>query len=149
LPGKPSRVRNSNQQPAISVQPERDERSQSRAAALREKRRAQSRAAVPQDADDSELLINPDDLDLEELDNEEAQFLRTGRRVSVRRSALPKKTVHWLRIGGVAAGVLLACGIAASAAADYATHAARFRVQSSDSIEISGVHNASAEHVMH
>src|SRR3954452_12671477 len=40
--------------------------------------------------DDSELLINREDLDLD-LDAEEAQFLRTNKRVPVRRNAIPKK----------------------------------------------------------
>src|SRR5262249_45220247 len=51
--------------------------------------------------DDSELLINPEDLDLDELDNEEAQFLRTGRRVPVRRSPIPKKAASQLKIAAV------------------------------------------------
>src|ERR1051326_7006166 len=83
-PGTNVRVRrsiqqNSNQQSAFSTQLERS-------------RRARARVPVPQNEDDSELLINPEDLDLEELDSEEAQFLRTDRRVPVRRSALAKKT---------------------------------------------------------
>ena len=49
-------------------------------------RRSQPRAAALQD--DSELLINPEDLDLDDLDSEEAQFLRTQKRVPVRRSPI-------------------------------------------------------------
>ncbi|HEY7405811.1 MAG TPA: FtsQ-type POTRA domain-containing protein [Candidatus Angelobacter sp.] len=145
LSGKPSRVRNSNQQSAINFQRAQGEPSQSRASFLREKRR--TRAGV-RNEDDSELLINADDLDLEELDNEEAQFLRTDRRVPVRRGALPKKTAYWLKLGALITGSLIAGGILVTSAADYAMHAARFRVQSSDSLEISGVRNAPGEQVM-
>ena len=135
--GKPSRVRRSIQPSAVSSQPE--ERSP----------RSRARVSASRDQDDSELLINPEDFDLAELDSEEAQFLRTDRRVPVRRSAIPKKTVHWLKIGGLLAGALAVCGVLFMVIRDYAMHAARFRVRSSDSIEISGVHNASAVDVMH
>src|SRR6476660_6750147 len=56
--------------------------------AARNRRDARAKASA---ADDSELLINPDDLDLEDLDGEEAQFLRTNKRVPVRRSPIPRK----------------------------------------------------------
>lgn len=148
LSGKLSRVRNSNQPSAISNQPDRDERPQSRAAALREQRRAQPRAAAVHGPDDSELLINPDDLDLEELDNEEAQFLRTDRRVPVRRSAIPKKTASQLKLAGAIAAVLVVGGGLTGWAYSYGMHASRFRLESSDAVEVSGVHNASREHVM-
>lgn len=143
-PGKPSRVRN-NQQSTFITQPDRDERPQSRAAALREQRRA--RAGVRNEGD-SELLINPDDLDLEELDNEEAQFLRTDRRVPVRRSAIPKKAASQLKLAGAIAAVLVVGGGLTGWAYSYGMHASRFRLESSDAVEVSGVHNASREHVM-
>ncbi|HKV95591.1 MAG TPA: FtsQ-type POTRA domain-containing protein [Candidatus Angelobacter sp.] len=131
-------MRNSRQPSAISNQPEQERGARARVSDRRGVR----------NEDDSELLINPEDLDLEELDNEEAQFLRTDRRVPVRRSAIPKKTRHWLKIGGTIAGVVLGCGIVGMMAADHAMHSGRFFVHSSDSIEISGVHNASATDVM-
>jgi cell division protein FtsQ len=150
-PGKSSRVRN-NQQSTLINQPDRDERPQSRAAALREQRRAQARAATlhngVRNEGDSELLINPDDLDLEELDNEEAQFLRTDRRVPVRRRAIPKKTVSQLKLAGAIAAVLVVGGGLTGWAYSYGMHASRFRLESSDAVEVSGVHNASREHVM-
>jgi cell division protein FtsQ len=145
-PGKTSRVRNSIQPSALSNQPDRDERPQPRAAALREQRRA--RASGVRNEGDSDLLINPDDLDLEELDNEEAQFLRTDRRVPVRRGPLPKKTVYWLKIGGMIAAMVLVCGVLSAWAYSYGMHAPRFRLESSDAVEINGVHNASRAHVM-
>ncbi len=133
LSGKPSRVRNSSELSANSNQPEQS-------------KRARTRVSVPQD--DSELLINPDDLDLDELDNEEAQFLRTDRRVPVRRSAIPKKAASQLKIGAVIAAAVVVCGGLTAWAYSYGMHAPRFRLESSDAVEISGVHNASRAHVM-
>jgi cell division protein FtsQ len=127
--GKLSRVRK-------SIQPE--ERSQ----------RSRARVLVSRDQDDSELLINPEDLDLEDLDSEEAQFLRTDRRVPVRRSPLPRKTANRLKIAGVALAVVLVCGGLWEWARYYGTSSWRFRVNSSDAVEISGVRNASRAQVM-
>jgi cell division protein FtsQ len=98
--------------------------------------------------DDSELLINPEDLDLDDLDSEEAQFLRTQKRVPVRRSPIPKKAASQLKIAGVAAAVIVACGGLTAWAYGYGMTSWRFRIQSSDSVEISGVRNASRAHVM-
>src|SRR5260221_14766398 len=80
---------------------------------------AKSRSAasrrVSAEQDDSELFVNredlnPEDLDLDELDNEEAQFLRTDRRVPVRRSAIPKKAASQLKIAGAIAAAMVICG---------------------------------------
>jgi cell division protein FtsQ len=144
--GTPSRVRGSIQHSALSTQPNQDDRAFRRSGAASEQRR--SRARGVRNEDDSELLINPEDLDLEELDNEEAQFLRTDRRVPVRRSALAKKTESRLKIAGVAAAAALLVGGLSGWAYSYGTHSWRFRIQSSDSVEITGVHNASHAHVM-
>lgn len=113
------------------------------------KNSTKSRASVDRRAaeDDSELLINPEDLDLDELDNEEAQFLRTGRRVPVRRSPIPKKAASQLKIAGVIAAVVVVCGGLYAWADHYRTNSWRFYIDSSDSLEISGVHNASAVQV--
>jgi cell division protein FtsQ len=103
---------------------------------------------VPQDQEDSDLLINPDDLDLEELDSEEAQFLRTDRRVPVRRGTLPKKAANQLKLAGAIAATVLLCGGLAAWGYSYGMHAKRFRLESSDAVEINGVHNSSRTHVM-
>ncbi|MGZ4868240.1 MAG: cell division protein FtsQ/DivIB [Candidatus Angelobacter sp.] len=100
------------------------------------------------DNDDSELLINREDLDLDELDGEEAQFLRTQRRVPVRRGSIPKKAASQLKIAGVIAAVVVACGGLSAWAYSYGIHSWRFRIDSSDSVEIAGVKNASRAHVM-
>jgi cell division protein FtsQ len=98
--------------------------------------------------DDSELLINPEDLDLDDLDSEEAQFLRTQKRVPVRRSPIPKKAASQLKIAGAIAAVVVVCGGLTAWAYSYGMTSWRFRIQSSDSVEISGVHNASRAQVM-
>src|SRR6266404_2717886 len=98
--------------------------------------------------DDSELLINREDLDLDELDGDEAQFLRTSRRVPVRRATIPKIAAGRLKIASVIAAVVVGCAGISAWAYDYGIHSWRFRIQSSDSVEISGVRNAARAHVM-
>jgi cell division protein FtsQ len=136
--GKLSRARSarSNQHSAISIQPDQEDRPRTR---------TRARAA---EQNDSELLINPDDLDLEDLDSEEAQFLRTDRRVPVRRSPLPKKTVNRLKIAGAIAMAMMVCVGLWEWARYYGTNSWRFRINSSDAVEISGVHNAPRAQVM-
>jgi len=98
--------------------------------------------------DDSELLINREDFDLDELDGDEAQFLRTSRRVPVRRATIPKIAAGRLKIASVIAAVVVGCAGISAWAYDYGIHSWRFRIQSSDSVEISGVRNAARAHVM-
>lgn len=110
-------------------------------------RSSADRRAIAMDDDDSELLINREDLDLD-LDGEEAQFLRTNRRVPVRRSPIPKKAASQLKIAGVVAAVVVGCGGLSAWAYGYGMTSWRFRIQSSDAVEITGVKNASRTHVM-
>jgi len=110
-------------------------------------RSSADRRAIAMDDDDSELLINREDLDLD-LDGEEAQFLRTNRRVPVRRNAIPKKAAGQLKIAGMIAAVVVACGGLSAWAYSYGMTSWRFRIQSSDAVEITGVKNASRAHVM-
>jgi cell division protein FtsQ len=113
------------------------------------KSRSAAKRRVPAaNTDDSELIVNPEDLDLDELDSEEAQFLRTDRRVPIRRSAIPKKAASQLKIAGAIVAVVLVCGGLTAWAYSYGIHSWRFRIDSSDAVEISGVHNASRAHVM-
>ena len=112
-------------------------------------RSSADRRAIAMDDDDSELLINREDLDLDlDLDGEEAQFLRTNRRVPVRRNAIPKKAASQLKIAGVIAALVVACGGLSAWAYSYGMTSWRFRIQSSDAVEITGVKNASRAHVM-
>ena len=110
-------------------------------------RSSADRRAIAMDDDDSELLINREDLDMD-LDGEEAQFLRTNRRVPVRRSPIPKKAASQLKIAGVVAAVVVGCGGLSAWAYGYGMTSWRFRIQSSDAVEITGVKNASRTHVM-
>jgi cell division protein FtsQ len=110
-------------------------------------RSSADRRAIAMDDDDSELLINREDLDLD-LDGEEAQFLRTNRRVPVRRNAIPKRAASQLKIAAVIAAVVVACGGLSAWAYGYGMTSWRFRIQSSDAVEITGVKNASRAHVM-
>lgn len=110
-------------------------------------RSSADRRAITMDDDDSELLISREDLDLD-LDGEEAQFLRTNRRVPVRRNAIPKKAASQLKIAGVIAAIVVGCGGLSAWAYSYGMTSWRFRIQSSDAVEISGVKNASRAHVM-
>jgi cell division protein FtsQ len=111
-------------------------------------RRARSRASGVRNEDDSELIINPEDMNLEDLDGEEEQFLRTERRVPVRRSAIPKKAASQLKIAAIAsAAVVLVAGLWAMTYS-YGMHSWRFRINSSDAVEIAGVRNASRAQVM-
>lgn len=84
------------------------------------------------------------DLDVEE----ESPFLRGQKRVSVRRGTLPKKTLHLLAWSAIA--LILACvsGVAGAAVYHYGERNWRFRIESSDDIEIIGTHNVPHTQVM-
>src|ERR1700720_2440069 len=84
------------------------------------------------------------DLDVEQ----EPPFLRVQKRVSVRRSALPKKTVTRLAWAAVALGIVFLCGITVASLYHYGERSWRFRVESSDDIEISGLQNVARGQVM-
>jgi cell division protein FtsQ len=133
-----------SQRSAINLQSDQDDRSRARVPVPQDRR---LRAPALHDDDDSELLINREDLDLD-LDGEEAQFLRTNRRVPVRRNAIPKKAAGQLKIAAVIAAVVVGCGGLSAWAYSYGMSSWRFRIQSSDAVEITGVKNASRAHVM-
>jgi cell division protein FtsQ len=130
-----------------------ENQSQPRAAVLHNRRDSRLKSGASTDSasnacDDSELLINREDFDLDELDGEEAQFLRTNKRVPVRRSPIPKKAASQLKIAGIVAAVVVTCGGLSAWAYSYGMTSWRFRIQSSDAVEITGVKNASRAHVM-
>lgn len=85
-------------------------------------------------------------IDLE--NDEEIQFLRTEKRVPVRRGPLAKKTANriTLALKISAATAVVACMVWSVYA--WGAHSERFLVNSSDNIEISGVHNVSLDQVM-
>jgi cell division protein FtsQ len=86
-----------------------------------------------------------DDARLVDLEAEqESPFLRGQKRVAVRRGSLPKKTAN--RLLWIAAAVIFLAVLAAAGADlySYGKHSWRFRIDSSDQIEVDG-----AEHVQH
>ena len=93
-----------------------------------------------EESQDARLL----DLDVEQ----ESPFLRVQKRVSVRRGSLPKKTATRLTWAAVALGVVFACGMTVAALYHYGERSWRFRVESSDDIEISGLQNVTRSQVM-
>ncbi len=93
-----------------------------------------------EEAQDARLL----DLDVEQ----EPSFLRVQKRVSVRRGSLPKKTVTRLTWAAVALGVVVICGMTVAALYHYGERSWRFRVESSDDIDISGLQNVTHAQVM-
>jgi cell division protein FtsQ len=90
-----------------------------------------------------------DDARLLDLDTEkESPFLRAQKRVSARRGPLPKKTAARL-LWAVVAIVVAALGAVGTAALyHYGEHSWRFRLQSSDDIEMAGLSNVTRAQVM-
>src|SRR5882757_7591093 len=86
--------------------------------------------------------LEMDDSRLVDLDvDEESPFLRGQKRVSARRSSLPKKTANRLLWSVVAAAALCVAGVVAAALYRYGERSWRFRVESSDNIEVTGMRN--------
>jgi cell division protein FtsQ len=97
---------------------------------------SQHRAPEREPFDDARLV------DLEA--DQESPFLRGQKRVSVRRGSLPKKTATRLMWAVLALILLAILGAAAMGLYRYGKHSWRFRIDSSDQIEVSG-----AEHIAH
>src|SRR5579864_4001760 len=89
-------------------------------------------AAPPREELDDARLV---DLDVDE----ESLFLRGQKRVSVRRSSIPRKTASRLLWAFIAAALLGVAAIAVSALYEYGERSWRFRVESSDNIEVTGM----------
>src|SRR5437588_8095510 len=104
-----------------------------------------------------ELYSTPDGPAREELDDarlldldaeKESPFLRAQKRVPARRGPLPKKTAArllWAFVAIVAAALV---AIGAGALYHYGEHSWRFRLQSSDDIEMAGLSNVTRAQVM-
>src|SRR2546426_4112848 len=93
-----------------------------------------------QDLDAARLL----DLDAEQ----ESPFLRGQKRASVRRGCLPKKTVTRLTGTLIVLVVMFLGSVAVTAVYHYGERSWRFRVDSSDHIEITGLENVTRSQVM-
>jgi cell division protein FtsQ len=104
-----------------------------------------------------ELYSTPDEPAREELDDarlldldaeKESPFLRAQKRVPARRSPLPRKTaarILWALL--IIAMASLFC-VAAAAMYHYGQHSWRFRLNSSDDIEMAGLSNVTRGQVM-
>src|ERR1700751_6372394 len=90
--------------------------------------------------DDARLV----DLDVEE----ESPFLRGQKRVSARRGPLPKKTLHLLTWSALVLVAACIAGVAGTAVYRYGERNWRFRIESSDDIEVLGTHNIPHGQVM-
>jgi cell division protein FtsQ len=91
-------------------------------------------SAEPLDDEDSPLA-----LDLEP--EEESPFLRGQKRVPVRRSALPRRTATKVKYAVIALLIIGAVGFASAFTYNYGATSWRFRLDSSDNIEVQGITN--------
>lgn len=99
----------------------------------------------------SSLATGFDDNGPDEIDHEpdsEPQFLRSSKRVPVRKGSVTRKTANRLRIVVIVAGIAAILGATAIGLYHYATTSWRFRVDSSDDIETSGLSHVSRSQVM-
>src|SRR5437867_13123139 len=92
-----------------------------------------------------ELYLQPDEPVREELDDarlldldaeKESPFLRAQKRVPVRRGPLPKKTAARLLWAVLAIAIAAGTAVGASLLYHYGEHSWRFRLESSDDIEM-------------
>ena len=104
--------------------------------------RSGSRASSPSDdsAADSRFL----DLDADE----QTPFLRGQKRVPVRRGPLPKKAASRIKIAAILVAIAAAIGGVSAVVYNYGTGSWRFRLESSDQIEIQGIEKVSKRQVM-
>jgi cell division protein FtsQ len=99
-----------------------------------------SAAAAREELDDARLV----DLDVDE----ESPFLRGQKRVAARRSSIPRKTASRLMWAFLAAAILFVAAIAAGGVYEYGERSWRFRVESSDNIEVTGMQNVTKAQIM-
>jgi cell division protein FtsQ len=93
--------------------------------------------------------MHVDDTRLVDLDvDEESPFLRAQKRVSARRSSIPRKTANRLLWTLAAAAGLCILTLGAAVLYYYGERSWRFRVESSDNIEVVGMQNVTKAQVM-
>ncbi|HLH09621.1 MAG TPA: FtsQ-type POTRA domain-containing protein [Terriglobales bacterium] len=80
--------------------------------------------------------------------DQEQPFLRAQKRVPIRRGALPKKTAGRIKVAFYAVVVGALCGTIGGFIYHYGAGSWRFRLDSSDNIEISGNQNVTHRQVM-
>ena len=99
---------------------------------------------------------SPSDRSREELDarlvdldvNEGSPFLRAQKRVPARRSSLPKKPAHRLIWAFLALGMLGIASLGILGLYSYSERSWRFRIDSSDNIEVTGNENVTKAQIM-
>ena len=101
---------------------------------------------LPDQAFERELFDDTRLLDLEA--EQESPFLRGQKRVSVRRNPLPKKTANRLKWAALAVFVLAVLGVFGATLYRYGKHSWRFRIDSSEQIEISGTQHVTHAQIM-
>jgi cell division protein FtsQ len=90
-----------------------------------------------------------DDARLVDLDvAEESPFLRGQKRVSARRGSLPKKTANRLIWACMALGLFGLASLATIVLYNYGERSWRFRIESSDNIEVTGIENVTKAQIM-
>ncbi len=90
-----------------------------------------------------------DDARLMDLDvNEESPFLRAQKRVSARRSTIPKKTANRLLWATGVVAILCVAALGLAALYQYGERSWRFRIDSSDDIEVAGMQNVTKAQIM-
>ncbi|MGB8060574.1 MAG: FtsQ-type POTRA domain-containing protein [Candidatus Sulfotelmatobacter sp.] len=90
-----------------------------------------------------------DDARLVDLDvDEESPFLRGQKRVSARRSPLPKKAASRLLWAAIAAVFLFVGAIGVGSLYHYGERSWRFRIESSDNIDVAGMQNVTKAQIM-
>ncbi|HEY6770386.1 MAG TPA: FtsQ-type POTRA domain-containing protein [Candidatus Sulfotelmatobacter sp.] len=99
-----------------------------------------SAAPAREELDDARLM----DLDVEE----ESPFLRAQKRIPARRNSLPKKTATRMLWASVAALGLCCASLLFGGLYRYGEKSWRFRVDSSDDIEITGMENVTKAQIM-
>src|ERR1700688_2870611 len=97
-------------------------------------------AAAREELDDARLV----DLDVDE----ESPSRRGKKRVAARRSSIPKKTASRLMWAFLAAAILFVAAIVAASLYEYGERSWRFRVESSDNIEVTGMQNVTKQQIM-
>ena len=97
------------------------------------------------EADARELGL---DARLLELEEEEPAFLRAQKRIPVRRGPLPRKTANRLKFLALALAALALAGCVLLALYRYGAHSWRFQVESSDQVDIEGIHKVSRSQVL-
>lgn len=113
----------------------------------REQERTRPRSRVPREEEPlAEELESERRISLDE--EEESPFLRGQKRVAVRRGPLPRKAASRLKWAFVALLVLGLVGLAAAWTYRYGAKSWRFRLESRESLEVTGVANVPRAQVL-